>query len=313
MIILTGSDGFIGSHFKDKLDKKNDLVCVEIDNARSFLNDFNQWEDVSTIYHQGAISNTREKNIQKLYEFNIDFSIQLFEKAIKYSIPIKYASSASVYGNTKNEINPLNNYSISKTLIDYWVLDNIDKFKHIQGFRYFNVYGKGEDDKIKNNQASPISTFINQVKKNGTLKLFKGSEDFYRDFIYVEDVASAIMASLGFAVGKLAKSPKGKLYEVGGPDIFSFRQLMEMTLMHIQRRRLLVPVPYFALSCGASIAALLPNPPITLDQVQLLKCDNIVSQGARTLSDLGVTPTCVDAVLPTYLDRYRPGGLFAAS
>ena len=131
--------------------------------------------------------------------------------------------------------------------------------------------------------------------------------------VYVEDLASAIMASLGFGVVKLAKSPRGKLFEVGGPDVFSFRQLMEMTLMHIQRRRLLVPVPFFAMSCGASIAGLLPNPPITVDQVRLLKCDNIVSKGARTLSDLGVTPTCVDAVLPTYLDRYRPGGLFAAS
>ncbi len=131
--------------------------------------------------------------------------------------------------------------------------------------------------------------------------------------VYVEDVASAIMASLGLGVGKLAKSPKGKIYELGGPDIFSFRQLMEMTLMHIQRRRLLVPVPFFAMSCGASIAGLLPKPPITVDQVRLLKRDNIVSEGVRTLSDLGVTPTCVDAVLPTYLDRYRPGGLFAAS
>lgn len=131
--------------------------------------------------------------------------------------------------------------------------------------------------------------------------------------VYVEDVGSAIMASLGFGDSKLAKSPKGKIYELGGPDIFSFRRLMEMTLMHIQRRRLLLPVPFLALSCGASIAGLLPNPPITVDQVRLLKSDNIVSKGARTLSDLGITPTCVDAVLPNYLDRYRPGGLFAAS
>jgi uncharacterized protein YbjT (DUF2867 family) len=131
--------------------------------------------------------------------------------------------------------------------------------------------------------------------------------------VYVEDLASAIMASLGFGVSKQVKSPKGKLYEIGGPDIFSFRQLMEMTLMHIKRRRLLLPVPFFAMSCGASIAGLLPNPPITLDQVRLLKSDNIVGGGVRTLSDLGITPTCVDAVLPTYLDRYRPGGLFAAS
>jgi len=128
--------------------------------------------------------------------------------------------------------------------------------------------------------------------------------------VYIEDVARAIMASLGLGAGKLAKSPKGKVYELGGPDIYSFRQLMEITLMHIQRRRLLVPVPFFALSCGASVAGLLPNPPITVDQVRLLKSDNIVSKGARSLSDLNVTPTCADFVLPTYLDRYRPGGLF---
>jgi NADH dehydrogenase len=128
--------------------------------------------------------------------------------------------------------------------------------------------------------------------------------------VYIEDVASAIIAGLGLGGRKLAKSPKGKGYELGGPDIYSFRQLMEMTLMHIQRRRLLVPVPFFALSCGASVAGLLPNPPITVDQVRLLKSDNIVSEGARTMSELDVTPTCADAVLPTYLNRYRPGGLF---
>ena len=131
--------------------------------------------------------------------------------------------------------------------------------------------------------------------------------------VYVENVVSAIMASLGFGVDKLAKSPKGKIYELGGPDIFSFRQLMQMTLLHIQRRRILVPVPFFALSCGASILGLLPNPPITVDQVRLLKYDNVVSEGVRTLTDLGVTPTSVDTVLPSYLDRYRPGGLFSSS
>ncbi len=128
--------------------------------------------------------------------------------------------------------------------------------------------------------------------------------------VFIEDVASAIMAGLGFSNGKLPKSGKGKIYELGGPDIYSFRQLMEMTLTHIQRRRLLVPVPFFALSCGASVAGLLPNPPITVDQVRLLKSDNVVSEGARTLADLNVTPTSADFILPTYLDRYRPGGLF---
>jgi len=69
-------------------------------------------------------------------------------------------------------------------------------------------------------------------------------------------------------------------------------------------------VPFLALSCGAALAGLLPNPPITRDQVRLLKCDNVVANKARTLFDLGVTATSVDVVLPTYLDRYRPGGMF---
>ena len=128
--------------------------------------------------------------------------------------------------------------------------------------------------------------------------------------VYVEDVVSAIIVGLGVIKGKRLKSPKGKIYELGGPDIYSFRQLMEIVLLHIERRRFLLPIPFAALSCGALIAGLLPNPPITLDQVRLLKCDNVVGKEALEFSDLNLTPTCVDVVLPTYLDRYRPGGLF---
>ena len=127
--------------------------------------------------------------------------------------------------------------------------------------------------------------------------------------VYVEDVVSAIIGSLGLA-DKLAKPAEGKIYELGGPETYSFRRLMEITLRQIGRRRLLVPVPFLALSCGATLAGLLPNPPITRDQVRLLKCDNVVANKAQTLVDLGVTATSVDVVLPTYLDRYRPGGMF---
>ena len=89
--------------------------------------------------------------------------------------------------------------------------------------------------------------------------------------VYVEDVVGAIVAGLGLGGGRLAKSPEGKIFELGGPDMFSFRQLMEITLLHIQRRRMLLPVPFSLLSCGAVFAGLLPNAPITPDQVRLLK------------------------------------------
>ena len=134
--------------------------------------------------------------------------------------------------------------------------------------------------------------------------------------VYVEDVASAVIAGLGLAgLGlagkKLKKSPEGCIYELGGPEICSFRQLMELTLTYSQRRRLLIPVPFSALHIGAAVAGLLPNPPLTTDQLRLLRLDNIVGKGALTLDDLGITATAIDAVVPGYLARYRPGGLFS--
>ena len=111
----------------------------------------------------------------------------------------------------------------------------------------------------------------------------------------------------------LKTEPIGKIYEVGGPDVYSFRQLMELTLDHIERKRALLSIPFALMSCGAAFTGLLPNPPVTLDQLRLLRRDNVVSPGALGLADLGIIATSAEAVLPTYLDRYRPGGLFRVS
>jgi uncharacterized protein YbjT (DUF2867 family) len=128
--------------------------------------------------------------------------------------------------------------------------------------------------------------------------------------VYVENVAEAILAALGIGESDLKKQPDGRIYELGGPEVFSFRQLMALTLQHCHRRRLLVSVPFAALAVGARAAELLPNPPLTTDQLRLLKLDNIVAKGAFNLADLGIIATSIDAVVPSYLARYRPGGLF---
>ena len=129
--------------------------------------------------------------------------------------------------------------------------------------------------------------------------------------VYVEDVASSVLAGLGIGGGAdLKKNPNGRVYELGGPDVFSFRQLMALTLQYSQRHRLLVPVPFGALAMGARVAELLPNPPLTIDQLRLLKLDNVVAKGALKLADLEIVATSIDAVVPSYLARYRPGGLF---
>ena len=216
MIILTGNNGFIGKAFKNKLNHK-DLYGVEAESAFKFLEDYEDWDKVELILHQGAISSTIETDVDKIYRYNIDFSIKLFEKAIEYQIPVKYASSASVYGKMLiGTINPLNFYALSKVTVDYLVQDHIDEFKSVQGFRYFNVYGKGEDH--KGNQASPVQKFTEQIKETGKLKLFEGSDKFQRDFICVDDVVEVV----------LYNNRASGIYDLGTSKPISFQEVAEL-------------------------------------------------------------------------------------
>jgi uncharacterized protein YbjT (DUF2867 family) len=123
--------------------------------------------------------------------------------------------------------------------------------------------------------------------------------------VYVGDVADAIMVALG------DPATDGRTFELGGPRPYSFKALMELMLGEIHRRRLLVPLPFGLAALQAAVLELLPVPLLTRDQVKLLARDNVVGSGALTLRDLGIAPTALEAILPTYLDRFRPGGRFA--
>ena len=214
-VILTGSDGFIGRSFKKTLSKTWDIVEVEKHNCWSFLLTFRDWSQVDFICHQGANSSTVDKDLFDIWKSNTEFSLNLFQLAIEHEIPVKYASSASVYGTTNDMMNPLNYYALSKLTVDYWVQDNIKYFKHIQGFRYFNVYGDGEEK--KGDQASPVSKFTKQIKETGKLKLFKGSTNYFRDFICVEDIVNIVLDN---------NKPSG-IYDLGTSDPVSFEQVAE--------------------------------------------------------------------------------------
>jgi NADH dehydrogenase len=119
------------------------------------------------------------------------------------------------------------------------------------------------------------------------------------------------------AVAKIVDGDaKATLYEFGGPDVRTFKELMEFVLATIERRRLLVPVPFAVMKFKAMFLGLLPTPPITPDQVELLKHDNVVSDAARrdgrTLEGLGILPESIAAIVPTYLWRFRKTGQFSA-
>jgi uncharacterized protein YbjT (DUF2867 family) len=92
---------------------------------------------------------------------------------------------------------------------------------------------------------------------------------------------------------------EGKVYELGGPRVYTYKALVQLVLARIGRKRLLLPFPYFAWEVLAS----LPNRPVSRDQVKLMKKDNVVSARALTLAALGIEPTPVEAILPTYLGQ----------
>jgi NADH dehydrogenase len=126
--------------------------------------------------------------------------------------------------------------------------------------------------------------------------------------VFAGDVGEAIARAVDGA------ATPGTIYELGGPDVRTFREIMEFILATIRRRRLLVPVPFAALKAQALFAQFLPKPPITPDQVELLKHDTVVSETARhdgrTLEGLGIVPETIAAIVPTYLWRFRKTGQF---
>lgn len=120
--------------------------------------------------------------------------------------------------------------------------------------------------------------------------------------VYVGDVAAAGVAAL------TRDDAKGQTYELGGPKVYTFKELMQYLLGVVRRDRWLVSLPFEVASVQARFAELLPEPPLTRDQVLLLKSDNVVGKDAYGLRELGVSPTPVEAIVPQYLRRYsRPG------
>jgi uncharacterized protein YbjT (DUF2867 family) len=126
--------------------------------------------------------------------------------------------------------------------------------------------------------------------------------------VFVGDVAEAIAKATD------GETRAGTTYELGGPEVKTFKELLEFVLATIERRRLLVPLPFALAALQAAFLQFLPKPPLTPDQVKLLHSDNVVSAQAtregRTLAGLGIDPVTIAAIVPTYLWRFRKSGQF---
>jgi NADH dehydrogenase len=156
----------------------------------------------------------------------------------------------------------------------------------------------GADDKFFNKFGQMAALFP-------ALPLIGGGETKFQP-VFVADVAAVIAQAVA------SPAAEGLTYELGGPSVYSFKELLELILVETGRNRILAPVPWFAASLIGKIGDLSPlNPPLTSDQVESLKADNVADKGLPGLAEAGVIPTTVEAVVPSYLYRYRKGGQYA--
>ena len=259
-ILITGGAGFIGSRLAlhlQKLDPNNDITVfdqffdgVKLSNGNlKYLGTFKNLKDFrgrvvcgdicnqsdlkqiegkkfEIIFHLAAISDTRVDDQSQIFRNNINSFNYFIELSQKLNAKLIYASSAAVYGNSKQKAlklgdeNPDSPYAFSKFAMDNITKSVIKSNVNIQiiGLRYFNVYGFGEHNKGKT--ASTILQFANQIIEEVSPTLFKGSERIFRDFVYIDDVIQGNI--------KAAFSDASGIFNIGSGVARSFMEVLNI-------------------------------------------------------------------------------------
>lgn len=234
MIVITGAGGFIGSVVLGYLNKQgidNAVLFDDLPSPEQFKNLINkkfkkihssfELENskispvgIEAVIHLGANSNTLEKDWASIYRTNV-LSTRLWNNFCKInSIPLIFTSTAAVYGNGSG---PLNHYAFSKLASEQEIYD-----KNVI-LRLFNVYGPNEYHKGR--MASTMFHWYDQIQTHKTIKLFKNSERYLRDFIWVEDVAKVILFFI--------QNYKPGIYDLGTGLPASFEQVAEHIISNV--------------------------------------------------------------------------------
>lgn len=203
----------------------------------------------------------------------------------------------------------------------------VKKFIHVSALGVDKAESKYAASKLKGEEAikdyfpdvtilrpsvvfGPEDNFFNMFAKLSTflpaLPLIGGGETKFQP-VYVGDIAEGILN----IVKEKSDKFKGQIYELGGPEIVSFKEIYEILLHETRRDRALISVPWAVAKLQGFAFGLLPKPLLTVDQVRSLKTDNVIQEGAQILEDLDVEPTAMRTILPKYLACYRRGGRFA--
>ena len=306
IIAIFGAGGFLGKHLMRQLTKLDYRIKVATRNPfqKGYLkplgnpgqiellktNIFNS-EDVKQVLKNcdlainlvGILYETRKQKFNQVHsQFPHLLSNLCSEAGIKNLVHVSALGvkerHASLYMQSKlqGEKNIQNNFKPSVILRPSVVFGPEDKF---------------------------FNTFASLAQFSPALPLVGGGKTKFAP-IYVGDVAKAIAKAVEL------NNSEPKIYELGGPKNYSFKELMEILLAEIKKKRFLIPIPWGAAKFQSYFLQMMPNPLLTPDQVELLKHNNIVSGDHPTIKDLGISGTPIQSILPKYIYRFRTGGQF---
>jgi len=234
--------------------RKAGVECLDFEKLPTLLEKSSEkGEKAHVVFHMGAISSTEETDKSKLDRQNVQYSQKLWNYCLKNNIPFLYASSASTYGNGENgfsddpsiipSLKPLNLYGKSKQEFDEWVLQQIalkNTPEHWAGFKFFNVYGQGEEH--KEGQKSVVWKAKDQIEKTGRVRLFQSHNPKFedggqsRDFVFVQDTCKIM-----YFFWKNS-APNG-IYNAGSGKARSFKDLVLATAAAMKKECIIDYVP----------------------------------------------------------------------
>ena len=304
---IFGASGFVGRHLIRKLTEKNYRIIIitrspylhgylkplgnpgQIDLEKVNIFDEEKLRVVLkssdiVINLIGILYETRKQKFENIHvkfpellsklcaEYNVKKIIHLSALGLRKEIKSKYTQSK-----LKGENNILSNFKNTYILRPSVIFGPEDKF-----FNQFALFA----------QFLPF------------LPLIGGGKTKFQP-VYVGDVAKAIVALIE------KEELNNNIFELGGPEIFTFKELMEILLKQINKKRFLISIPFALAKYKAKLAQLLPKPLITEDYVEMLKYDNIESGDYPNLKDLKISPMTIDSILPEYIYRFKKGGQFA--
>ena len=298
LVVVFGATGFIGRHVVQKLLSHGYRVRAAVRRPEQalFLKSMGDVGQVSLVpadvcsegdiseatIGAGAVVNSvgilTERGSQSFHNLHV-FGTQLMIKAA-IGAKVRHFVQISAIGADSTSSSK---YSRSKALGEATVKEFPGAVSILRPSLVFGAQDKFFNRFAAMSRFSPVMTIVN------------GSARFQP--VYVGDVAEA-------TARVLAKEPRTKdVIELGGPRIYSFRELIELTLQQVGRRRFVTSIPDRIAIPMALLLGLMPDPPITTDQVRLLRRDNIASPTSQELADLDIVPTPLEAILPQYLRR----------